>query len=162
MPRFIGKPALIVYDQALGWAAASRDGTQSCFGRLGRHVVAQPWDKLVEAELVRFVEVGNENIGLLGIRRETRAVDGQKSVRGGESSPLVAVNKRMVLREALPERGGFLDQIGVMPGLRPVESGFEQPGIPDTLGPAVAFDLIGMHGQHFGHGEVVRHSASFL
>jgi hypothetical protein len=30
------------------------------------------------------------------------------------------------------------------------------------VGAAVAVDLVDVHGQHFGHGEVVRHSASFL
>ena len=68
----------------------------------------------------------------------------------------------MVLREALPERGCLLDKIGIIAGLRPVKSGFQQPLIPDALGAAVAFDLVGVYGQHFGHGEIVVHSASFL
>ena len=90
-------------------------------------MTAQPWDELVEAELVGFVERGDESVRLLGIRRETRAVDGEKCIRGGESRALVAVDEGMVLREALPERGGFLDQVGVITGLRPVEGGFQQP-----------------------------------
>jgi hypothetical protein len=30
------------------------------------------------------------------------------------------------------------------------------------VGAAIAFDLVGMHGQHLGHSEVAGHSASFL
>ncbi len=48
-------------------------------------MTAQPWDKLVEAKLVCFVEGRNENVGLLGVRRQTRAVDGEKSIRGGDT-----------------------------------------------------------------------------
>ena len=40
----------------------------------------------------------------------------------------------MVLSQTLPERGGFLDQVGVITGLRSVKSGFEQPLIPDAVG----------------------------
>jgi hypothetical protein len=78
-------------------------------------VTAQPWDQLVEAELAGFVEGGDEDVGLLGVRREACAVDGEKSIRRGESRPLVSVDEGMVLREALPERGSFLDQVGVIP-----------------------------------------------
>ena len=77
-------------------------------------VIAQPGDKLVEAELVGFVERGNESVGSQH-RPQPRAVDGEKGIRGGESRALVAVDEGMVLREALPERGGFLDQVGVKP-----------------------------------------------
>jgi hypothetical protein len=66
----------------------------------------------------------------------------------------------MVLSKALPESGGFLDQVSVITGLRPVEAGLQQTLIPDAVGAPGAFDLVGVHGQHFGHGEVVGHSAS--
>lgn len=65
-------------------------------------VAAQPWDKSSEVEPVCFVEGRDENVDLLGIRCETPAVDGEKSVRGGESRPFVPINERMVLRETLP------------------------------------------------------------
>ncbi len=111
-------------------------------------MTTQPWDKLVEAELVGFVEGDDETVSLLGVRRQTRAVDGAKSIRGGESCPLVAVDDGMILREAFPECGGFLDQAGVIAGLRPVEGGFQQPLISDALGAAIAFDLAGMNRQY--------------
>src|SRR5579862_184068 len=138
------------------------DSSRLVRGRILRRVTAQPWDKLVEAELVCFVKVSDEFISLLGVRCEARAIDGEKSIRRGESRPLVAVDKGTVLREALPERCGFLDQVSVITGLRSVEGGFQQPLIPDAVGAAIAFDQVGMHGQHFRHGEIVGHSASFL
>jgi hypothetical protein len=54
-------------------------------------VTAQPCDQLVEAELVGFVEGGNNNVGLPGVRHETRAVDGEKNIRRGECRALVTV-----------------------------------------------------------------------
>jgi hypothetical protein len=56
-----------------------------------------------------------------------RAVDGEKGVGGGEGRPLVAVDEGMVLREAFPQGGGLLDEVGVVAGLRAVESGFRRP-----------------------------------
>ncbi len=109
------------------------------------HMIAQPWNEPIEAELVGVVKGGDENVGLLGVRREVRAVDGQKRIRRRESSPLVTVNERMVLREAFPKTGGL-----------------QQPWIPYSMRAAITFDLIGVHGQHFGHREIPGHSASFL
>jgi hypothetical protein len=31
----------------------------------------------------------------------------------------------MILRQALPERGGFFDEIGILASLRPVQRGFQ-------------------------------------
>jgi hypothetical protein len=89
-------------------------------------VISEPQDKLFEAELVGFVEARDEIPGLLSACGETRAVDGKKGVRGGKGCALVAVDEGMVLRQALPECGGLLDQVGVITGLRPVEGGFQQ------------------------------------
>jgi hypothetical protein len=47
---------------------------------------------------------------------------------------LVAVDESMVLHPALAERGGFLDQVGVMTGLRPVEAGCQQAWISNATG----------------------------
>ena len=71
------------------------------------YVTPEPRDELFEAELIGFVEGGDENVGLLRIGRETRAVDGEEGIRGREGRSLVAVNEGMVLRETLPERGSL-------------------------------------------------------
>src|SRR5579864_1792541 len=125
-------------------------------------MAAQPQHKLVEAELICPIECREEFVRLFGVRCETRAIDGEKSIRGGESCAFVAVEEGMILREALPERGGFFDQVDVIAGLGAVESGFEQSLVSDTLCPAVAFDEVGVHRQHFSYGQEVGHSASFL
>jgi hypothetical protein len=44
----------------------------------------------------------------------------------------------MVLREAFPQGGGLLDEVGVVAGLRAVESGFQQAAVAGAVGPAVA------------------------
>src|SRR5438034_295022 len=43
-----------------------------------------------------------------------------------------------------------------------VRSSFQHALIPDAGRASIAFNLIGVHGQHFGHGQVVGHRASFL
>jgi hypothetical protein len=77
-------------------------------------MVSQPCHKLVEAKLVCFVECREENVDLFGVSCETRSVDGEKSICGSESCALVAVNDGMALRKTLPERGGFLNQVGAI------------------------------------------------
>ena len=51
------------------------------------------------------------------------------------SYALVAVKERVVLREALPERRGFFDEIGIVTGLRPRESSFERTAVADAERP---------------------------
>src|SRR5579871_2980793 len=129
---------------------------------IGRGVVAQPGRQLLKAQLICVVEAGEELDRFLRVRIQTHSVDGQENVPGRESGPLVAIDKRMVLRKALPKRGSFLNQIGVVPGLRPVKSGFQQPGIADAVRAAVALNQVGVQGEYFGKGKKLAHSASFL
>lgn len=57
------------------------------------------------------------------------AVDGQKVIGGGKGRPFVPVDKGMVLSEALSERGGFFDQIGVVAGLEAIEHRFNKASL---------------------------------
>jgi len=68
----------------------------------------------------------------------------------------------MVLREAFPQGGGLLDEVGVVAGLRAVESGFQQAAVADAGGPAVALYLVVMDGEHFGEGEISRSFSQLL
>jgi hypothetical protein len=68
----------------------------------------------------------------------------------------------MVLGEALPECGGFFDQIRIVSGLRPEQGGFQGTFVAQTLGAAKAFDLFLMDSEDFDLGEELAHSASFL
>src|ERR1700693_6478891 len=96
-------------------------------------VTAQPGDQRLEAELISFVERGDECVGFLSIGHEPRSVDGERGIHRGESRALVAVDERMILRQAFPQRGGFLNQVGVITGLRPVKGGFQKSWISETL-----------------------------
>ena len=125
-------------------------------------MAAQPWNKLIEVELVRIIKGEDENGGLLGIRQEAYTIDGEESVHGGESGPLVAVDKWMVLCKALPKSGGFFDKVCVITGLRSEESCFKNAWISHAVGAAVVLNLICMYGQNFRCGEVIGHSANFL
>jgi len=98
-------------------------------------VTPQPRHKLVEAELVGFVERCDESLCLLSVRRQPGAVDGEKGIHGRESRALVAVDEGVVLRQALPKRGGFLDRVGVITGLRPVQGGFQQSRVSTPCDP---------------------------
>lgn len=82
-------------------------------------MLTQPGNKLVETELVCLVKRGHEVVRFLSAGRELRAIDGEKRICGGKSRALVAVEKRVALRQALPQRGGFLDEAVVVTGLRP-------------------------------------------
>ena len=109
-----------------------------------------------------FVQTGNEGVGLSGVGRELCAVDRQKRVRRGKGGALVAVDERMVLGQTLPQRGGFLDEIGVVAGLRPIERRLQKAGVPNAVRSAVPLNLIRVNGENFRQREIVRHFASFL
>jgi hypothetical protein len=64
--------------------------------------------------------------------------------------------------KAFPQGGGLLDEVGVVAGLRAVESGFQQAAVADAGGPAVALYLVVMDGEHFGEGEISRSFSQLL
>ncbi len=68
----------------------------------------------------------------------------------------------MILRKALPQCGGLIDQVGVIAGLRPEQSRLERTWIAQTVRAAVAVNLVKMDGKNLDDGQIVRHSASFL
>ena len=68
-------------------------------------MTAQPWHQLVEAEFVAVVERRNESVGLLRIGHESGAVNGEKDIGGGKSYTLIAIEKGMLLCDALPKHG---------------------------------------------------------
>ena len=87
----------------------------------------------------------------------------QKKCEGrSEGHSLVPVDERVVLSQALPQRGCLLDQVRIVARLGTKERRFQQSGISHSRRSAVAFDLVSVNGQDFGHREEVRHSASFL
>jgi hypothetical protein len=53
-----------------------------------RDVISQPLDKSVEAELVAFVEPGDEIPGFLSVGSKTRAVEPGRSAEEGAGGPV--------------------------------------------------------------------------
>lgn len=125
-------------------------------------VLPQPGLETFESKLICPVKLSDESIGSLGVRRDAQAVDREKGIGRGEGDALVAVDEGMVLREAFPKGRRFLDEVGVITGLRAEQGGFEQAEVADASGAAVAFYLVVVDGERFGKREVIGHSASFL
>jgi hypothetical protein len=72
---------------------------------------AQPGHKFVKGKLVSFVKRDDEILSFPGAGRESRSVDCKKCIHHGKTGALVAVDEGIVLRQAFPQRRGFLDQI---------------------------------------------------
>ena len=123
----------------------NRGRKNSAGGLLLRDVFPQPEHQFVEAELVGFVARRNEAVGFLRSGGEPHAVDGEKRLHGCERDALVAIQGRMVLREALPECGSFLNPAGIIASLWTVEGGFQQPLIADAVCAAIAADVVVMN-----------------
>jgi hypothetical protein len=81
------------------------------------------------------VQADNDSSGGVCLGGDAQAIDGEECVGHGESGELVAVDDGMILRQALPERGGLFDQVGVVTGLGPEQS----LGFPDEKGNVVLF-----------------------
>jgi len=122
---------------------------------------AQPRHQHLETEAVRRIEILDERVGFFSGREEPKPVDGEKRIGRRKGRALVAVNERVILSQAFPKRGGFLDEIDIVAGFRPKQRRLQMPGTPDSRSAAVAGYLIRVHREHFGQGEVVGHFASF-
>jgi len=68
----------------------------------------------------------------------------------------------MILRQALPQRRGFFDDVGVVVCLRLEECCFEEFAIANTSRSAVAIDQVSVDGENLDRREIVGHFASFL
>ena len=101
----------------------------------GRNILTEPDDEIFKGEVIGLVKPCDETIRRVGVGGDARTVDGKKSVGGGKSRALVAVNEWMVLRKAFPQGGRLLDQVGVVACLRSIEGGFENAVIPHVRNP---------------------------
>lgn len=76
----------------------------------------QPRLQPLKTQGVRVIKRDNEPHRRVQIGVQTTAVQDQKNVHGREGRALIAVDKRMVLRQAFPKRSGFGDEIGIIAG----------------------------------------------
>lgn len=82
------------------------------------HAPAQPFLQMLEIEPRRGVGVEHKSLGFAQRRIPMRAIDDKKRVSDSERGSLVAIKKRMILREAFSDCGGLFNQVSVVPVLR--------------------------------------------
>lgn len=90
------------------------------------YILAEPDDQTIEGKIMGFVEAIDEIVRCKRIGGDAGTIDGEKGVAAGKGCPLVAVNERMVLREAFPEGRSLLDKIGIIASLRTQQGGLEK------------------------------------
>ena len=84
-------------------------------------VLPQPRVELVERDCIAIIEGQQKPDHLVLVGGQREPVDSQEGVGDREGSALVAVDERVVLRQALPQGRGFGDEVGVVAGLGPEE-----------------------------------------
>ena len=83
---------------------------------------------------------------LFTVAVDEAAVHAKESVSPEERHTFVAVNKRMVHRETLHQRGGLFNNPAVVSDLGPSNSRFQSPLIADAMSAAKLVDEVGMEG----------------
>src|ERR1035438_4471954 len=71
----------------------------------------------------------------------------------------LTIHERMVLRQTLPKRSRFLNQIVVVTGLRPRQRGFEGATIPNAKGAPEFRDQSRVNGDHLVNVRIIGHWA---
>jgi hypothetical protein len=128
----------------------------------GHYVAMQEGNKLFKVECTGCIEAGNKPESFPPTGGKLRAVDDQKDISRSESGSLVAIEKSMILRKALPERSCLFYQSNLISRLGTIQRGCQQAVVAYAGNPAIAAYLIRMNSEEFGQRQVVGHSASFL
>jgi len=84
---------------------------------------------MLEIKRADDIQVEHEGFCLASACGQSDLVDGKEGIHCGEGGALVAVNEWVVLRQTFPESGGFLNQIGIIAGLRSKNGRFERAAI---------------------------------
>ena len=95
--------------KSAGDIAPLRRGVGNC------GVLPKPSIKFFEPHSACLVEVQQERKCVGVVEFQPVAVDVEESGCHGHCDKFVSIHERMVLREALPESGGFLNQVTVVP-----------------------------------------------
>ncbi len=123
--------------------------------RLG--VLPQPGFEAGELKSFAFIEAKQELVGLQVIEFQSKTVHAQERARDGNSRPLIPIDKRMILRKALKQRGSLFDDVPVISTLGTSQSRFEGAQVANTLRPAIQNNQARVSGQHLVEGGVERH-----
>jgi hypothetical protein len=76
-----------------------------------RRVLTQPLFQLAQAEIPGLIEVEKKSASVRVGKVQPVSVNAREGSRHRDSDPLVAIDKRMILRETFPQRRCLLDQV---------------------------------------------------
>ena len=96
-------------------------------------MLPKPSIQLFEPHSAGLVEVHQERKRIKIVELQPVAVDSQERCRHGHRNPLVSIDERVVLREALPESSRFLNQVAVVPAAGSSQGRLQSAVIPDTV-----------------------------
>jgi len=123
-------------------------------------VLSKPRFQALPAELVAFVKLNQEVIGLEVVEIQSEAVNAQERSGHSNCGALVSIDKGVILGKALKQSGSLFDDGPVIAALRPGQSGFEGAAVANALCPAEQNEQARVSGKHFVEGRVERHWAS--
>lgn len=117
----------------------------------------EPFSQLLKPKCTLLKQVHKVSIGLIGISFDVRAVEPQKGIGHEERCALVAVHKWVVVRQALHQCRGLVEQALVVTELWAHECGFERAHISDARGSPERLDQQFVDRQHFLKGRGLAH-----
>lgn len=91
---------------------------------------------------------------------QSEAVNTQEPGRDSDGRSLVSIDKGMILRKALEQRGGLFDDVALIAALRPAQSRFQGAAVADALCSTKQNNQARVSGENICKGGVERHGAS--
>lgn len=86
---------------------------------------SQPAIEFSEPHRTGLKQTGEEREGLAIVELQPVSVHLQECCRNRHCNAFVAVHKGMILRQAFPRRGGFLNDVGIVATLRSAQCGLK-------------------------------------
>ncbi len=80
-------------------------------------MLSQPSLKLANMHLASLIETDDKREGFSVVEIQLVAINSQERRRDRYRDTLVAINERMILRQALPKRSSFLNHVFIVSGL---------------------------------------------
>jgi hypothetical protein len=129
-------------------------------------VIVDPFKYLSKSEFSAGDRTHHEFESRDRIDGQVESINKKKRVCGREGYALIAVEKRVVVRQRFHESRRFLSHAVVIAGLRAEYRGFQQSTVSNTIDPSVVIDLLFVDCENFGDGEIytlwhLTHFASF-
>jgi hypothetical protein len=117
--------------------------------RVGQNgVLAQPVIEFREPQAPGFVQTDQEGKGLDIVGLQLISVYSQECCHCCHCDPFVPVNERMILRQTLLQRRGFLDDVDILAAQRSGQGRFERTTIPDAERTSELGDQPSVDGDH--------------